>query len=115
MTLPASDVVLHSDAEEVLRTLEASPDPKLRSIGRRVRAYRPLLLVDCLHGEVVPRSSIPKDLVRQYGIENLYVEDLPDFWRMLYSIAKSAGQRYVIVLTIVNHKDYSRWFPGRHR
>ena len=115
MTLPASDVVLHSDAEQVLRTLEASPDPRHRTIGRRVRAYRPLLLVDSLHGEVVPRSSIPAALVRQYGIENLYVEDLPGFWRMLYSVAKSAGQRYVIVLTIVSHRDHSRWFPGRQR
>jgi len=115
MTLPAADVVLHPDADEALRALETSPEPRSRSVARRLRALRPILLVDCLHGEVVPRSTIPPVLSRRYLIENLYVEDLPDFWRMLYTVAKSSGRRYVIILAIVNHADYSRWFPGLRR
>lgn len=44
------------------------------------------MLKDCLHGEVVRKPSIPKNLKRTYGVENLYVEDLPSFWRLLYTV-----------------------------
>lgn len=113
MSLPAADVLLHPEAELVLANLEADSNPRKRSIARRIRALRPLLLVDCLHGEVVRKGSIPSVLVARFGIENLYVEDLPDFWRLLYSVMKSSGRPIVVVLAIVDHRRYSRWFPGR--
>jgi len=45
------------------------------------------LLSDCLHGEVVKRDRIPLALTAKYNLVNLYVEDLPAFWRLLYSVA----------------------------
>jgi hypothetical protein len=113
MTLPAADVVLTEDADKVLSTLETSRDRGLRAIARRIRAYRPLLLVDCLHGEVVRRGSIPSELVRRYGVENLYVEDLPSFWRLLYTVVRRNSDRHVVILAIISHRDYSKLFPGR--
>jgi hypothetical protein len=111
--IPATAVLLSEQAERSLASLEADPSPQARSIARRARALKPLLLVDCLDGEVVPRRAIPAVLRSRYGLENLYVEDLPNFWRLLYTIVKHDARRLVIVVEIVNHRQYNRWFPGR--
>lgn len=113
MTLRAREVLLHPDAADALALLDADPKPQSRSIARRVRSVGATLLTDCLHGEVVRRSAIPKAVVAKYGIENLFVEDLPDFWRLLYAVLKHGEERAVLILTIVDHREYSRWFPGR--
>ncbi|MFZ0830357.1 MAG: hypothetical protein WCB18_03865 [Thermoplasmata archaeon] len=61
------------------------------------------------------KSSIPKILREKHGLTNLYVEDLPDFWRLLYTVVKLDAKRTIVVVEIVSHKDYSRWFSGRRR
>ena len=68
-----------------------------------------------MHGEVVRGSAIPPTLVRRYGLENLYVEDLPDFWRLLYTIVREAGRRVIVIVSITDHSAYTRWFPGGKR
>jgi hypothetical protein len=113
--IPAAAVLLSERADAALASLEADPSPQSKSIARRARALKPLLLVDCLDGEVVPRKAIPTALVARYGLENLYVEDLPSFWRLLYTIAKHDGRRVIVVVEIVDHRQYSKWFPGRRR
>ncbi len=85
------------------------------SIRRRIRAYGTILRADCLHGEVVRKEHIPRALREAYGLENLYVEDLPAFWRLLYTVVRDEGERYVVVIEIVDHPTYSRWFPGKRR
>jgi hypothetical protein len=113
--IPASEVVLTDSAADTLDALEASSSDDSRAIARRARALRPILLQDCLHGEVVRKPAIPRGLRAKYGLENLYVADLPSFWRLLYTIVRREGRRIVLVVDIVNHKDYDRWFPGRGR
>ncbi len=113
--IPASAVLLSDRAAESLAALEAAPTHDSSAIAKRARALKPVLLVDCLHGEVVRKNSIPRSLRERYGLENLYVEDLPAFWRLLYTVVKQDGRRIVVVVEIVNHKEYSRWFPGRRR
>jgi hypothetical protein len=112
--IPATAVLLSDRAEYALTSLEGDSSPTAQSIARRVRALKPVLLVDCLHGEVVRRSEIPRILRTRYGLENLYVEDLPSYWRLLYTVVKQNGRRLILVVEIVSHKEYSRWFPGRH-
>lgn len=111
--LPASAVLLSDRAAQALVELEGSNKPEAGAIARRARALRPVLLVDCLHGEVVRKSAIPPPLHERYGLENLYVEDLPSFWRLLYTIVKKDGLRVIVVVEIVEHRVYSRWFRGK--
>lgn len=113
MRLRAEEVLLPPDAAAVLAQLDADPRPQSRSVARRVRAIGSMLRSDCLHGEVVRRSAIPKAIAARYGVENLFVEDLPDFWRLLYTVVKRVERRDVLGITIVDHREYSRWFPGR--
>ena len=115
MSLRAEEVLLHPEAGAALARLDLDRRPQARSIAKRVRLVRAILLADCVHGEVVRRSAIPEAIATKYGVENLFVEDLPDFWRLLYSVVKRGEGRVVLVLAIVDHREYSRWFPGRGR
>ncbi len=115
MGLRARDVVLSPSAAAALARLERDRDPMSTSIVRRIRALRPILLADCLHGEVVKRGRIPKALADKHSVENLFVEDLPSFWRFLYTVVRDRGELYVVVIEIVDHGTYDRWFSSRGR
>ena len=110
-----SNILLTDEAFEDLAALQRSDLKEAESILRRVDALKTSLVADALHGEVVRNSAIPMGLKARYDISNLYVEDLPAFWRLLYTIARTAGVPRVTVLRVVNHHTYSRWFPGRRR
>lgn len=111
MGLRATEVILSPAAESALEGLKGRPV----SIARRVENLAAILREDCLHGEVVRGRSLPRQLVERYQVRNLYVEDLPDLWRLLYTVTHSGPDRYVIILEIVSHREYDRWFPGRRR
>lgn len=113
MGLRAKEIALSPAAAKALERLESSRDPGSASIGRRIRALKPILLGDCLHGDVVKKAAIPKTLRERHGLENLFVEDLPSFWRLLYTIVRDRGERYFVIVEVVDHRTYSRWFPGR--
>lgn len=115
MGLSAKDILLSEAAADALKELENSPDPTSKSTVRRVRALRPILLADCLHGEVVKLSNFPKALMDRYPLGNLYVEDLPNFWRLLYTVSNRNQNRFVVVVEIVSHQQYDKWFPNRGR
>lgn len=109
----AKEVVLSHEAQEELATLVDSSVPEHQSVARRVHKLKEILLANVVQGEVVKQDSIPPSLRERYGLANLYVEDLPAFWRLLYTSVKKRGDRYVVVLRIVPHRIYSKWFRGR--
>src|SRR5438132_14419309 len=104
MGLRAKDIVLASSAAQSLEELQTGSDPNSASIVRRIRALKPILLADCLHGEVVKGDRIPKALRDRHGLENLFVEDLPPFWRLLHTIVRDRGERYIVLVEIVHHR-----------
>jgi hypothetical protein len=116
MPVRAQDVLLRESASKAIEALQKreAADPAARSVLRRARALRAILLADALHGKVV-RKPLPAALVEKHGIDNLYVEDLPSFWRLLYSVARLELKVFVVVVEIVDHGAYDHWFPGRGR
>ena len=61
-------------------------------------------------GIQIPKKQIPKEYIQKYGIDNCWKYNLPNAWRLLYSV----GREEVIVLSIVlewlDHKNYDRKF-----
>jgi|SRR3989344_460787 len=61
-------------------------------------------------GTQVPKNLIPKSYIQKYKVTNLWKYDLPNAWRLLYSIK---GNQLVVISIIIewmNHKDYERRF-----
>ena len=73
-----------------------------------IRAFNDIL-ENAFCGRAVKKRLIPKEYLKKY--DNLWIYNLPDAWRLLYSI-KSPNKIEIIsvVLDWMNHKDYERLF-----
>jgi mRNA-degrading endonuclease RelE of RelBE toxin-antitoxin system len=65
---------------------------------------------DAFCGIQIPKNLIPREYAKKYGVKNLWKYNLPDAWRLIYSI--EAGQIIVvsIILEWMSHKDYEKRF-----
>ena len=61
-------------------------------------------------GIEVPKRLIPKVYTQKYGINNLWKYDLPNAWRLVYSITGNEVEIIAILLEWFSHKDYERRF-----
>lgn len=62
-----------------------------------------------LAGEVVP---VPRD-ARFEGVANLRCMDLAAFHRLLYTVIRMHEGTYVLVIAVVDHREYDRLFRIR--
>ena len=62
-------------------------------------------------GRNVKKELIPKRIIDKYKLNNLWIYDLPNGWRLLYSVT-SGGEIEIIaaVLDWMDHKDYEKLF-----
>lgn len=58
----------------------------------------------------VPKRLIPKIYIQRYGIGNLWKYDLPNAWRLVYSITGDKVEIIAILLEWFPHKEYERRF-----
>lgn len=115
--LGCEEVVVSEEAAAAIASLPSN-GKEGASILRRITAVRSLLRGDCQGGEVipVPLGKSGRALEAKHGsFENLYCVDLPAFWRLLYTIIRIEGKRYVVVLEVVDHQQYDKWFPNKGR
>lgn len=116
MSLGCEEVILSDAAESALAELGKSKSKEAPSILKRVEAHRNRLKADAQTGEVIPfplhKKAKPLE-VKHAPLNNLYCLDLPDFWRLLYTIVRIDGKRYVTILEVVDHADYDKWFPNK--
>ncbi|MBU3906976.1 MAG: hypothetical protein KKA64_01865 [Nanoarchaeota archaeon] len=62
-------------------------------------------------GIQLPKRLIPKEYIQKYGITNLWKYDLPDGWRLVYSITTPNKIEIIsIILEWFNHPEYERKF-----
>lgn len=61
-------------------------------------------------GIQIPNKLIPKTYQKKYDIKNLWKYDLPNAWRLLYSIEDNKVLVISIILEWMDHKNYERRF-----
>ena len=66
-------------------------------------------------GIQVQKRLIPQEYIEKYGITNLWKINLPDFWRMLYTITGTEIEIIAIMLEFMNHKSYDKKFGYRKK
>jgi len=61
-------------------------------------------------GTHIQRKLFPKEYITKYKIKNLWKYDLPNGWRLVYSV----GQEEIFVISVIlewfDHKDYEKRF-----
>lgn len=65
---------------------------------------------DAFCGTQIPKKLIPKTYIKKYGVDNLWKYDLPNAWRLIYSVTDGEVCVVSIILEWMNHKDYERRF-----
>ena len=61
-------------------------------------------------GIQIPKNLIPKSYIKKYGIRNLWKYNMPNAWRLLYSIEGKDVKIISIILEWLDHKNYERRF-----
>jgi hypothetical protein len=105
-------IILSPEAEEVYKYLNANVNSKIEnSILNAIHKKAELIKLNPHYGNPISKDLIPREYIIKYGITNLFRIELPNFWRMLYTLT-NRGQIEIIafVLDIVNHKRYNKKF-----
>ena len=61
-------------------------------------------------GIQIPKDRIPKEYLQKFNIQNAWKYNLPDAWRLIYSIEGGELVIITIVLEWLDHKEYERRF-----
>jgi len=105
-------VILSQEAKEVYKYLNLNIDSKtermiLKSVNQKVE----LIKLNPHYGNPITKHLIPKEYIEKYSITNLFRVELPNFWRMLYTLTNN-GEIEIIafVLDIIDHDKYNKKF-----
>jgi len=61
-------------------------------------------------GIKIPKKLWPQEYIKNYSITNLWKYDLPNGWRLVYTIEADDIMIVNIILEWFDHKDYERRF-----
>ena len=61
-------------------------------------------------GIQIPKKLIPKEYIKKYDAKNLWKYNLPNAWRLIYSIRGGKAFVVSIILEWLDHKGYERRF-----
>ena len=88
-----------------------------RSILNAVNKKSELIKVNPHYGNPISKKLIPREYKEKYGVTNLFRVELPNRWRMLYSLTDSETKIKIIafVLDIVDHPNYDKKFGYKKR
>ena len=107
-------IILSKEAEEVFKYLnQKAINSKIeKSILKSVKEKSELIKENFQYGNPIAKKLIPEDYIHKYGITNLFRVELPNFWRMIYSVTEGETQIEIIafILDIFDHKKYDKKF-----
>ena len=63
-----------------------------------------------LSGIRVPERLIPKEYLNKWNVKSLWKYDLPNAWRLLYTIVGDEIKIVSVILEWMTHKEYERRF-----
>ena len=66
-------------------------------------------------GIQIPKDRIPQEYVVKYGVTNLWKINLPDYWRLIYTIVGNEFEIISVLLEFIDHKEYNRIFGYRSK
>ncbi len=66
---------------------------------------------DAFCGIQIPKNLIPKEYFKRFGnLTNLWKYNLPDAWRLIYTIKNNRITVLSVILEWMDHKEYEKRF-----
>lgn len=109
MKLPSETRFVDEKIKEAFYKLENGDDSE-RELFKFLNQAIDNIEENAFCGIQVSKRLIPKVYIKKYGIKNLWKYDLPQGWRLVYSIVDEKIVVVSIVLEWFNHKGYEKRF-----
>ena len=61
-------------------------------------------------GIKIPKKLWPRSYIQDYGLTNLWKYNLPDAWRLIYTVESDEVRIVGIILEWFSHKEYEKKF-----
>ena len=107
-------IILSPEAKEVFEYLnkEALNSKIENTILKAIKQKSELIKINPHYGNPIAKKLIPKEYKEKYNITNLFRVELPNFWRMLYTLTEGETKIEIIsfVIDIIDHKTYNKKF-----
>jgi len=107
-------IILSKDAEEVFNYLnkEAPTSKTERMILKAIQQKIEFIKANPHYGNPIAKRLFPEEYKQKYNISNLFRVELPNYWRMLYTLEEGETNIEIIsfIIDIIDHKDYNRKF-----
>ena len=97
---------ISNELEKSFNSLSDS-DPVKKGIIRAIKDLRE----NAFSGIQIPKRLFPQEYIKKYHIKNLWKYDLPNGWRLIYTIAPENEVDLIsAILEWFDHKEYERRF-----
>jgi hypothetical protein len=74
-----------------------------------------ILKTNPFYGENAKKDLIPKHYKNKYEASNLFIADLPEYWRLVYTLESDEVEIIAFVLDIFDHDKYNKRFGFKKR
>jgi hypothetical protein len=112
-------VILSPEAEEVYNHLndESNRSKIDNSIFNAINQKIEIIKSNMHYGNPIAKQLIPEEYKLKYGVTNLFRVELPNYWRMLYTLVEGEAKIEIIafVLDMVDHKEYNKKFGYKNK
>jgi len=80
----------------------------LKAINKKVE----LIKANPHYGNPISKKLIPQEYKDKYNVTNLFRVELPNYWRMLYTLTDGESKIEIIafVLDLIDHPTYNKKF-----
>ena len=102
--MKAVQIILSPEAEKVY--LESKDQTILNAVNRKIK----LIKLNFHYGVPITKRLFPREYILRYGITNLFRVELPNFWRMLYTLTDGDNKIIAFILDIIDHNTYNKKF-----
>jgi len=103
---PSKVVFANEKVEKEFYSLDENDDIK-KHIKKAIEEIRK----NAFCGIQLPKRLIPKEYIQKYSVNNLWKYDLPDGWRLIYTITTPNKVEIIsIILEWFDHPGYERRF-----
>jgi hypothetical protein len=109
MRLPSRVKFADEGVKRAYYSLENGDTAERELFKRLTRAFSDLE-ENAFCGIQIQKRLIPKSYLKKYNIGNLWKYDLPNGWRLLYSVRRNEVIVISIILEWLPHKEYERKF-----
>ena len=109
-------VILSSDAKEVYNHLKkkASRYKTEKTILKAITKKIEIIKSNPHYGDPIAKKMIPKEYINKYDISNLFRVELPNYWRMVYSLVDGETKIEIIafIIDIISCGDKYSPYPA---